>query len=712
MTLLRILCMAFGVLAMGIQYGCAPLPSIPAPASNPQVGASSSTSRADRNEPSSQRFPASYDGIELVISHPHSRFTSAVALSPDERYIVSGSHDGTAKLWNVASGQVVRTFPRLFGLTGMGVDEVTFSNEGDKIAVSGIGDRNHQFDVATGRELAEELKLTPHDISPDGRLRVSEPGGMSNGLLNVEDVATRRTVHTLDTGMTSVWGRSNTLRFSRDGRHFAWAGVDLVGGAIAKIWEVRSWKVVATLPASAVNFSRDSRTLVLGGLSGTAPYLRDLASGEETQLALTACPSAVTDIAIASNGRSVLAGMSNGNTILWDLANGQSVRSFECPKGQAALSVAFALEKSLGASGCADGSVWLWDVSTGKQIRNLASSLSHPVLHMMTRFSFDGRALVYDTGEQVNIWNVDESKETRRLSLPQSEVPYVSEYKIKMGESEKEIHASKNIPEEEKEKFIKDMKQATQSLIERLTAESSVIQALAVEPNGHTVALAQTSGVFLVETSTGQVVRRIDSKLARYLVFSPDGQTLMSEKDAWDPSTGRIREIASKNVNVNSSAGDYMARINNQLNEVRKVRGPVAVSVDGQVAARATDLTIKVWNMVSGQTQELTGHAGKITGLCFTPNNRVLVSGSDDGSVRLWDLQSGKEFVSLVSLGNSESLAITADHFYRASKSPTKGVSFQVGDQLVPLEQFAEKLNKPDIVQQRLREFFSDSTSN
>lgn len=711
MTLLKEIVTIFVVLSPVFQYGCGPWLSMPTSASSEQASTSSPSSDAHRSEPSVKKLRPSPDGMELVISNPHSRFTSAVALSPDERYIVSGSHDGTVKLWDVASGQVLRTFPSLIGLSAMGVDEVMFSNEGNKIAVSGIGDRNYHFDVATGRELPGELKLTPQDISPDGRLKVSEPGGMSNGRLNVEDVATCRTVHTLNTGMTSVWGRSNTLRFSRDGRHFAWAGVDLVGGAIAKIWEVSSWKVVVTLPASAVNFSRDSRTLVLGGLSGTAPYLRDLASGEETHLAVMAGPSAVTDISIASNGRSVLAGMSNGNTILWDLANGQFVRSFECPKGQAALSVAFVLEKSLGATGCADGSVWLWDVSTGKQIRNLASSLSHPVLHMMTRFSSDGRALVYDTGEQVDIWNVDENKDPRRLSLPQSEVPYVSEYKIKMDESEKEIHDSKNIPEEEKEKFIKDMKQATESLIEKLTAQSSVIQALAVEPNGHTVALAQTSGVFLVETSTGQVVRRIDSKLARYLVFSPDGQTLMSEKDAWDPSTGKIREIAPKNVDVNSSAGDYMARIHNQLNEVRKVRGPVAVGVDGQVAARATDLTIKVWNMVSGQTQELTGHTGKITGLCFTPNNRVLISGSDDGSVRLWDLQSGKEIVSLVSLGNSESLAITPDHFYRASQSPTKGVSFQVGDQLLPFEQFAEKLNKPDIVQQRLNEVFSDFAS-
>lgn len=52
-------------------------------------------------------------------------------------------------------------------------------------------------------------------------------------------------------------------------------------------------------------------------------------------------------------------------------------------------------------------------------------------------------------------------------------------------------------------------------------------------------------------------------------------------------------------------------------------------------------------------------------------------------------------------------MIITPDHYYRASQNPVKGVSFQVGDKLLPLEQFADKLNKPDIVQQRLAEVFA-----
>lgn len=705
MTQLRILWATFVLLLTAIQYGCGPLLSLPASASGQQT-----TSAPPPRGAHTQGPPASPDGMELVVSHPHSRFTSAVALSADGRHIVSGSHDGTVKLWDVTSGQVVRTFPRLIGLSAMGADEVVFSNEGDKVSVSGIGDRSYQFDVATGQELPGEPKLAPQGMSPDGRLKVSEPGGVSTGRLNVEDVATRRTVQTLETSMTSAWGITNTMRFSRDGRHFAWAGVDLVGGAIAKIWEVSSWKLVATLPASAVNFSRDSRTLVLGGLTGTAPYLRDLASGEDTHLAANTGPSAVTDIAITSNGRSVLAGMADGSARLWDLSNGQILHTFSCPQGKVVASVTLGPENSPGATGCADGSVWLWDVSTGKQVRNLASSLSHPVIFMTTRFSSDGRALVYDTGEQLNVWDAAESKEPRRLTLPHSEVSEVYEYKIKMEESEKQIRDSQGIPEQEKEKMIKDMKGATETVIANLKEQSKVIQTLAVHPNGHTVALAQTGGVFLVETKTGHVVRKIDNKVASHLVFSPDGQTLLSEKEAWDPSTGKMKPTAAKKAEPDPSSREYFENFAKHMDEMHKVRGPVAISIDNRLGARVEDLTIKVWDLAGGQAQELQGHTGKITGLAFASNGRLLVSGSNDGTVRLWDLQSGKEIAALISLGNGESLAITPDHFYRASETPVKGVSFQAGDKLLPLEQFAEKLNKPEVVQQRLGELFSNAS--
>jgi WD40 repeat protein len=39
---------------------------------------------------------------------------------------------------------------------------------------------------------------------------------------------------------------------------------------------------------------------------------------------------------------------------------------------------------------------------------------------------------------------------------------------------------------------------------------------------------------------------------------------------------------------------------------------------------------------------ELQSHSNKVTTLAFTPDSRRLITGSDDGTVRFWDLSNGK----------------------------------------------------------------------
>jgi WD40 repeat protein len=40
--------------------------------------------------------------------------------------------------------------------------------------------------------------------------------------------------------------------------------------------------------------------------------------------------------------------------------------------------------------------------------------------------------------------------------------------------------------------------------------------------------------------------------------------------------------------------------------------------------------------------QTLTGHKGGVTSVAFAPNGRQVASGSDDNTVRLWEISTGK----------------------------------------------------------------------
>ncbi|PLZ57433.1 hypothetical protein CBP24_10530 [Fischerella thermalis WC439] len=55
------------------------------------------------------------------------------------------------------------------------------------------------------------------------------------------------------------------------------------------------------------------------------------------------------------------------------------------------------------------------------------------------------------------------------------------------------------------------------------------------------------------------------------------------------------------------------------------------------LASGSADGTIKLWNI---QTKEeictLTGHTDEVYSLAFSPDGQILASGSADGSIRIW----------------------------------------------------------------------------
>lgn len=51
----------------------------------------------------------------------------------------------------------------------------------------------------------------------------------------------------------------------------------------------------------------------------------------------------------------------------------------------------------------------------------------------------------------------------------------------------------------------------------------------------------------------------------------------------------------------------------------------------------ADDKTVRVWDyQTKGCVQILEGHAHNVSAVCFHPELPVIISGSEDGSVRIW----------------------------------------------------------------------------
>ena len=88
----------------------------------------------------------------------------------------------------------------------------------------------------------------------------------------------------------------------------------------------------------------------------------------------------------------------------------------------------------------------------------------------------------------------------------------------------------------------------------------------------------------------------------------------------------------------------------------------LALTGDGRVVSGSSDGTVKVWDLNSGQEERtLSGHGGGVKALALTGDGRV-VSGSSDGTVKVWDLNSGQEERTLSGHGGGvRALALTGD---------------------------------------------------
>lgn len=137
--------------------------------------------------------------------------------------------------------------------------------------------------------------------------------------------------------------------------------------------------------------------------------------------------------------------------------------------------------------------------------------------------------------------------------------------------------------------------------------------------------------------------------------------------------------------------------------EMKAVTGiaPVKFAPDKSLFYQLPDFSITSVNSTTFNEQaHFAGHTNIVKTYDF--NSERLITGSADGTARLWDLKTGKELATVVSLADNNFIFKTPDNYYYCSKSALKLVSFTKGMKFFPFEQFDLQYNRPDIVLERL----------
>jgi hypothetical protein len=131
----------------------------------------------------------------------------------------------------------------------------------------------------------------------------------------------------------------------------------------------------------------------------------------------------------------------------------------------------------------------------------------------------------------------------------------------------------------------------------------------------------------------------------------------------------------------------------------------VAFSPDGkQILSGSYDNTIKLWDVNTGrEIRTFSGHLSRVWSVAFSPDGKQILSGSDDNTIKLWDVNTGREIAQLIGFIDGEWLVIMPDKYYNSSPNGDKYLNVRVGNSVYGIDQYRSTFYRPQIVEARLQ---------
>jgi WD40 repeat protein len=177
------------------------------------------------------------------------------------------------------------------------------------------------------------------------------------------------------------------------------------------------------------------------------------------------------------------------------------------------------------------------------------------------------------------------------------------------------------------------------AVCELLATQKAQVSAVAFAPDGHTFAVAcHDFSVRLLSVDLRSQIA-IWENLHRDLIlavnFSPDGHLLLTTSadrlaklvlraaDATDPTSGALRSLVGHGSAVTYGAFNSESTI---------------------VVTASDDRSVRLWLAATGAPlRVLDGHEGCVNSACFSPDDELIASASADNTVRVWDAKTGEE---------------------------------------------------------------------
>lgn len=512
----------------------------------------------------------------------HGGYLYSLMFSPDGKSLASRGSDGRVRIWDVNNGK------QRFQLPDDAHDPqaLAFSADGTILTTACSRVLVCSWDMATGKQLTRLARKADHCqeciLSRDGTTLALNDDDAWLAVWDIAGGKGPRRLRKADKG-------ERVMAVSADGSLVA-SGSDR--GYALRVWEAATGKELCFLQKPkeerllAAEFSHDGKTLVSGGY---------------------------------------------GSIYVWDIATGKELRQLPTQKNLV-WALAFSPNGDTFASGCSsfgapvDGSVTLWDASTGKRIRDLCGHMGGI---QCLAFSRDGKTLASGGWDHtIRLWNTVTGAELFPCD------GHVGAVRCAALSPDGTILASGGV-----DGLIRLWDPMSGRELRQLAGHRDTVSSIALSSDGKTLISGSVDGTLRRwSVATGKELSTLKAR-GDGVAFSPDGSRL-----AW---VGPNKALGGTSLSIHLCDAETQTE-SFQLPGHHNWIGSLAFSADGDQLASSggNDGMIRLWHLPTGRLlRTIKRDRGEMGSICFSADGRVLAARSEDATVHLWEMDTGREIL-------------------------------------------------------------------